>query len=67
MADQPTRHEDEDLDVAGHGLDRAMGLDQLSRPTRAPSGERAEPELPPLTKRFPSMRPDPTPSKPKAK
>jgi hypothetical protein len=56
----PDRLDEQELDTAGHALDRAMGLDQLSRPTRAPSGERAEPELPPLTRRFPSMRPEPT-------
>ncbi len=57
----------DELDTTGHALDRAMGLDQLSRPGRAPSRERAEPELPPLTKRFPSMRPDPAPGKPPAR
>jgi hypothetical protein len=57
---QPDRLDEQELDTAGHALDRAMGLDQLNRPTRAPSGERAEPELPPLTRRFPSMRPEPS-------
>lgn len=63
MADHlPPSPDADEPDVEGHSVPRAMGMDQLTRPgapagsmRRAP-GESAEPELPPLTRRFPRMR-----------
>ena len=46
----------DDMDVEGHGLDRVMGMDQLRRNERVATREHVEPELAPLTKRFPDLR-----------
>lgn len=64
MTDEPlpTPATDEP-DVEGHSVPRMMGMGQLTRPGtpagssgRAAAGETAEPDLPPLTRRFPRMR-----------
>lgn len=51
-----------ELDVEGHSVSRMMGMGQLTKPGTPPStgrageAERSDPDLPPLTRRFPSMR-----------
>jgi hypothetical protein len=57
-ADRPKRAMDIDAedDVEGHGLATALGLDALNRGGSRTVREQPEPELPPLTRRFPSLR-----------